>query len=211
MGSEAERGARAAERTCVGRPPRVRFPSGGGTAGRRGRVRAILPGAVAALLACSAAPAGAAGEPLSVDPAVLAEAQAVKALPCAGGTTMAGFAPDEAAPAAWRIGAASISVRRRQGDRLAFVLAPPAAGAADCAVRDVLVLPRGGSLLACALQDDSVKGLGVHALLPSGRRDLLFWRVDGAGGLRRQGGAPDDDDFESDTGELICALPDPIP
>lgn len=63
----------------------------------------------------------------------------------------------------------------------------------------------------CALQDGSVKGFGVHALLPSGRRDLLFWRVEAGGALHRQGEGPDDDDFESDTGELICALPDPIP
>lgn len=167
--------------------------------------------AVATLLAFAVTgeAARAAAEPLPVDPAVLARAQALKSLPCAGGGKAGGFTPDEAAPAAWRIGAALVSVRRQQGDRIAFVLAPPSGGSADCAVRDVIVLPRGGSLLACALQDDSVRGLGVHALLPSGRRDLLFWRIDATGALRRQGTAPDDDDFESDTGELICALPDP--
>ncbi|WP_237477276.1 hypothetical protein [Lichenibacterium dinghuense] len=166
--------------------------------------------AVAAAVLLAPGAARAAVEPLPVDAAVLSEARAVGSLPCAGGTKAGGFAPDEDAPAAWRIGDALVSVRRKQGDRLAFVLARPAAGSADCAVRDVVVLPRGGSLLACALQDDSVRGLGVHALLPSGRRDLLFWRVDGTGLLRRQGTAPDDDDFESDTGELICSLPDPI-
>ncbi len=148
-----------------------------------------------------------AAEPLPVDPAVLAQARAVKALPCAGGGKAGGFAPDEAAPPAWHIGGTLVSVRRREGERIAFVLAPPAAGDAECAVRDVVVLPRGGSLLACALQDDSVQGLGVHTMLPSGRRDLLFWRVDPGGALHRQGEAPDDDDFESDTGELICAIP----
>lgn len=176
---------------------------------RRGAARAA---AAAAILGSALCPARAV-EPLPVDPAVLAQAQAVKSLPCAGGGKAGGFAPDEAAPAAWRIGTTLVSVRRRQGDRIAFVLAPPAAAstgsaAAECAVRDVVVLPRGGSLLACSLQDNSLQGLGVHTMLPSGRRDLLFWKVEASGALHRQGTLPDDDDFESDTGELICALPD---
>lgn len=176
--------------------------------------RCVTFAATAILLAGTAR---AAVESLPVDPAVLAQAQTVRSLPCAGGGRATGFVPDEAAPPAWRIGGTLVSVRRRQGDRLAFVLAPPAvgaagpAGAAECAVRGVVVLPRGGSLLSCALQDNSLQGLGVHALLPSGRRDLLFWRVEADGALHRQGTLPDDDDFESDTGELICALPDLAP
>lgn len=183
----------------------------------RGAARAA---AATAILGLALGPARAV-EPLPVDPAVLAQAQAVKALPCAGGGKAGGFAPDEAAPAAWRIGRTLVSIRRRQGDRIAFVLAPPAAGSAspasaspasaECAVRDVVVLPRGGSLLACSLQDNSLQGLGVHTVLPSGRRDLLFWKVEADGALHRQGTLPDDDDFESDTGELICSLPDLVP
>ncbi len=187
--------------------------------GARAAAAALLASALCPALFAALSPARAA-EPLPVDPAVLAQAQAVKTLPCAGGGREGGFIPDEAAPPAWRFGATLISVRRRQGDRLAFVLAPPPAGAAsgpagspagsaaECPVRDVQVLPRGGSLLGCALQDDSVRGLGVHTMLPSGRRDLLFWRAEADGTLHRQGTLPDDDDFESDTGELICALPD---
>ena len=91
------------------------------------------------------------------------------------------------------------------------MLAPSRSGSADCPVRDVVAMPRGGSLLACGLQDGSVQGIGVHALLPNGRRDVFFWRADGDGGLRRQGSREGDEDYESDTGQLICALPDAIP
>lgn len=176
---------------------------------RSKRTRDVCTAALASFLACVTGGAAVrAAEALPVDPAVMAKARTLKSLPCAGGGKAGGFAADEGAPAAWHVAGTLVSVRRQQGDRIAFVLAPSADGSTECAVRDVIVLPRGGTLLSCALQDDSVRGLGVHAMLPSGRRDLLFWRVDAAGALRRQGTAPDDDDFESDTGELICALPD---
>lgn len=162
--------------------------------------------AVAAILACGTVRAA---EAPPLDPAVLAQARAVTSLPCEGGGDPGGFASDGAAPPAWRIAGTLVSVRRHAGERVAFVLAAPAPAATTCAVRDVVAMPGSGTLLACALQDGSVQGIGVHTLLPNGRRDVLFWRADGAGGLRA--GGKDGADYESDTGELICALPDPIP
>lgn len=168
-------------------------------------MRGVGTAAVAMLLACGAA-CGVESPP--VDPAVLAQARAVKSLPCDGSGEAGGFAPDAAAPPVWRIADTLVSVRRHADARVAFVLGAPEPGGMLCAVRELVVLPRTGTLLGCALQDGSVRGLGVHTLLPNGRRDVLFWRTDGAGGLRS--GGKDGANYESDTGELICALPDPI-
>lgn len=145
---------------------------------------------------------------LPADPAVLARAQALKTMPCAGGP-LPGFAGQDGVPAAWHVGGATVSVRRAGGDRFAFVLGPPSSGATDCPVRDVLVLPRTGMLLRCALPDGSSAGLGVHGKRADGRRDVLFWRGDGAGGLHRLD--LDAAGLETDTGALICALPDEAP
>lgn len=146
--------------------------------------------------------------PIPADPAILAQARAIRTLPCAGGP-VPGFAAQDDAPAAWRVAGATVSVRLAGRDRFAFVLGAPEAGARDCPVRDVLVLPRIGMLLQCSLPDRSSQGLGVHGKVAGGRRDVLFWRGDGAGGLHRLD--LDAAGLESDTGELICAMPDAMP
>lgn len=168
--------------------------------------------AAAALLIAGAASA-AEPPPLPADPATLARARAIPALPCAGGPVPGlgakDFAAQDEAPAAWRVAGATVSVRLAGSDRFAFVLGPPAAGAATCPVRDVIVLPRYGMLLQCGLPDHSTQGMGVHGKIAGGRRDVLFWRGDGSGGLHRPGA--DEAGLESDTGELICSLPDAMP
>ncbi len=143
--------------------------------------------------------------PFLVDPALLARAEAVRSLPCQGGTAVDGFGPDAAVPPAWRIAGALVSIRRAGRDRFAFVLGQPALGASECPVRQVVVLPQTGEALACALPNRSLQGLGVHTRLPSGRRDVVFWQGDGAGGLHRL--SLDEAGLETDTGQLICALP----
>ena len=164
--------------------------------------------AVATVLVWGAA--SAASPPLlPTDPAALTRAQAVKSLPCSGGP-VPGFAAADGLPAAWHVGGATVSVRLAGADRFAFVLGPPAGpGATDCPVRDVLVLPRAGMLLQCALPDGSSAGLGVHGRTAEGRRDVMFWRGDGGGGLQRLD--LDTAGLETDTGALICALPDAVP
>ncbi len=165
--------------------------------------------AVLALLASSRPARAAEPPPLPVDAALLTRAEAIRALPCAGGAAVDGFTPAAGVPDVWRIAGALVSIRRAGADRLAFVLDPAAPGATDCPVRQVLVLPPGGEALACALPDGSSQGLGIHTRLPSGRRDVVFWRGDGAGGLRRL--SLDEAGLESDTGQLICALPQETP
>ncbi len=172
-----------------------------------GRLRAAVR--VAALIVGSlsggTAPHAAELPPFPADPGVLARARAVQALPCGGEGAVDGFAPDRGAPAAWRVAGALVSVRRGEKDRFAFVLGPPQGGTADCAVEDVIPLPRGGQLLECSLPSGRVAGLGVHALLEGKGLHLVLWSYDGGTGLRRQG---EDKSNETDTGELICALPD---
>lgn len=165
---------------------------------------------IVASLAPSLATSALAGPPapLPADPVTLARARSLVALPCAG-DPVPGFVAQDGVPAAWRVGGATVSVRLAGPDRFAFVLGPPAAGATDCPVRDVLVLPQAGMLLQCALADGSSPGLGVHGRMPGGRRDVTFWRGDGSGGLHRLD--LDAAGLESDTGELICALPDAAP
>lgn len=152
---------------------------------------------------------GAAEPPVQpADPATLARARSLATLPCAGGP-VPGFVAQDGFPAVWHVAGATVSVRLAGTDRFAFLLGPQRPGAPDCPTRDVLVLPPSGMLLQCALPDGSSQGLGVHGRVAGGRRDLLFWRGDGRGGLRRLD--LDAAGLESDTGELICSLPDAMP
>ncbi len=160
--------------------------------------------ALASLLAWGAARAA---EP-PPDPATLAKARAIRTLACAGGP-VPGFAAQDGAPAAWRVAGATVSVRLAGDGRFAFVLGPPGAGGQTCPVRDVLVLPRDGMLLQCSLPDRSSQSLGVYGKIEGGRRDVLLWHGDGAGDLHRLD--PDAAGLESDTGELVCSLPDAMP
>ena len=170
--------------------------------------RCGLAAVAAAALLFGRASRAAEPAPVPADPATLARARAIPALPCAGGP-VPGFAAQDEAPAAWHVAGATVSVRLAGSDRFAFVLGPSEAGGHDCPVRDVLVLPRYGMLLQCSLPDHSSQGLGVHGKIAGGRRDVVFWRGDGAGGLHRLG--LDEAGLESDTGDLICAMPDATP
>ena len=146
------------------------------------------------------------------DPAQLAKAEAVHALPCpAGGSDGAspateGFTAEPGLEPVWRVAGTFVAVRRAGADRFAFVLKPPRAGSDACDVQQVVVLPRHGMVMQCALPDSSSKGIGVHVQSASGRRDTVYWEVEPKGTLHL---LPIDAlGIEADTGDLICSLPE---